>query len=325
MMRPVEQKRHLSKQQKQRIVQAHKQQNAHNALVIAQRRTSVKVLLYGKMHTAIRRANVSDVVVGDFVACEKTQGRLRIVARRTRYNAFYGMVHNIRKTFAANIDALVFVCAPVPQFDIALLEQALLSACVAGIEVILVCNKQDLVNQVTHDDLQTMLKLHQNYGRTLFYTSALHNDYQTLATRLQQGTYLLFGQSGVGKSALLNCLFPKVDVATQVLSKRTQLGQHTTSVAHLYQQGMMNIIDCPGVRILCAPQEGYSSKCIESVYPDVGVLARQCRFRNCAHGVDQGCAVQALCEEQPSIQIERFLLLNRTLETFAQHHERNEH
>lgn len=304
-------KKRLSLQQQKRAQQAPNTALQTSAVILAQRNKNLLLLIHDQEVIATRRTNLPELVVGDRVLCVQKHTRWWIVARLPRHNAFTGITRgNIIRSIAANIDVLVFVCAPLPAFDIALLEQTLLSAYHARIPTIIVCNKRDLLPTVNTDDLQAVLALHAAYQRTVIYTS--QDDYHTLATLLSAKRYLLFGQSGVGKSSLLNRLLPDYEFKTKPISERTQLGQHTTSVARLYVTAHFSVIDCPGVRTMIP--EAITRAAINSLYPDISRLAQKCLFRNCTHAAHETrCAVQAVRQRAPSIQLDRFIALHAML------------
>ena len=102
---------------------------------------------------------------------------------------------------------------------------------------------------------------------------------------------MLGGQSGVGKSSLLNALFPNLEILTREVSVQTEKGRHTTAAARLYtMDNGIRVIDTPGIRQLGL--WGVSSEELDYYFPDLAEFAGDCRFRNCTHQHEPDCAIR---------------------------------
>ena len=196
------------------------------------------------------------------------------------------------RPLAANLDRLVAVCAAQPEPDIRLLDRYLVLAHSLGVEPVLVINKSDLGAPVPEHTLigprATGCAVHTvsaNSGAGL----------EALRAALSSGTSLLAGQSGVGKSSLINALVPDRNARTQAISEASGQGRHTTTETTLY--GLPDggaLIDSPGVRILRLAHLDRAT--LEGGFAEIAPLAEQCTFRDCEHEGEPGCAVRAAVE-----------------------------
>jgi ribosome biogenesis GTPase / thiamine phosphate phosphatase len=201
------------------------------------------------------------------------------------------------EVLAANLDQLIVVCAVSPPPDALLIDRFLLAAACLDIGAIIVCNKIELAVDRHLGDDDALLADYAAIPYAVVRTSATHGEgLEHLAALAAGHTSILVGQSGVGKSSLLNALCPDSTAATGAVSVRSGEGTHTTSASRLYAlPGGGDIIDSPGVREYTPyldraqdPAQGYR----EFFAP-----ARRCRFRNCRHLEEPECGVKAAVAE----------------------------
>lgn len=195
------------------------------------------------------------------------------------------------KQFAANVDQLLIVVAPEPLFSTDLTGRALVAAWSVGIDPVILLNKVDLVSQL--DRARERLADLQALGVKIIELNALDvvQTRATLLPLLRDKCSLLLGQSGMGKSTLLNALVPDAQAHTQEHSHALGAGKHTTTSTRLYhlpnQSG--DIIDSPGFQAFglshLAPTD------IERGFPEFTDLIKHCRFYNCSHRHEPGCGV----------------------------------
>jgi ribosome biogenesis GTPase len=201
--------------------------------------------------------------------------------------------HHGIKPVAANIDLIALLLAPELGFSEMLLDRYLVAAESSNIPVWLVFNKWDLLNDQERANIDKRLKTYRDIGYPVYYISAKHGDQvEELVTELRGKQLLLAGQSGVGKSTLIKYLFPDLDVATADISETSGLGTHTTTASRLYRLDEETfLVDSPGVREFGLWHLEDSD--IQQGFIEIYKLAENCKFRDCKHIKEPGCAVLA--------------------------------
>jgi ribosome biogenesis GTPase / thiamine phosphate phosphatase len=191
---------------------------------------------------------------------------------------------------AANLTLLGVLIAPQPPTDPFVVDRYLAGASYAGIDCAVIMNKCDLPAAETPGFI-AMLEEYTQAGYPVLRLSARHgNDLASLTALLQDRVTMLAGQSGVGKSTLTNALVPASARSTRSLSDATGEGRHTTvSTALFTLPGGGELIDSPGVRDY-APALIEDAR-VQTGWPEILRLAPHCRFNNCLHLREPGCAV----------------------------------
>lgn len=200
--------------------------------------------------------------------------------------------NNRPRPVAANIDQIVVVIASRPSFEHSMLDRYLVAAELIGARPVIVVNKSDLLDIDSRTRLEARLSVYQRTGYALVFTSNLNTDgLKDLHRQLQQHTSILVGQSGVGKSSLVQSLLPDIDIRVGRLSKVTGLGRHTTTVAMLYHlPDGGDLIDSPGVRDFSLGP--VATEDLANGFAEFRPYLGQCKFNNCRHLSEPGCAVQ---------------------------------
>ncbi len=240
----------------------------------------------------VTRGKKSDVAVGDNVNILPTaKGQAVIESIQERHSLLYRSDQYKSKLLAANVDQLFVVIATEPGFSDDLVSRALVAAEAANIEVHLILNKIDIADRLE--------KARQRAG---FYASLGYRVHEISATTLPEETVstlspmiqgrktILIGQSGMGKSSIVNLLVPGADIATREISTVLNSGKHTTTFTRMYLiDEHTAVIDSPGFQEfgLYHLTEGMLERAFREFRPYLG----HCRFYNCHHLTEPGCAI----------------------------------
>lgn len=268
----------------------------------------------GRVIKCFPRGKKNDAAVGDRVEVtiqNAEEGALENVLPRT--NLLYRSDEMRSKQFAANVDQLLIVVAVEPGFSEDLLGRALAGAWSAHMQPIIILNKIDLSQGLTsaRQKLEVFAQLGVPVIELCAHQTAQVN--QLIRPLLAGNTTLLLGQSGMGKSTLLNALVPNAQAATREHSVALDAGRHTTTTTRLYHlpDGGGDLIDSPGFQAFGLRH--LSVEDIEHGFPEFDQPRRACRFYNCTHQHEPGCGVIAALDAG-KISPERHALYIRLLE-----------
>ncbi|MBR1630548.1 MAG: ribosome small subunit-dependent GTPase A [Paludibacteraceae bacterium] len=244
----------------------------------------------------------SPVAIGDIVSIEpQADGTAWITGVQQRRNYIIRRASNLSKEsqiMAANIDlAALVVTINHPKTLFTFVDRFLCTAEAYRIPACLIFNKTDLYNQEDLSELKYKEQLYHSLGYDCYRTVALQPDStRTLAAVFKNKTVLLAGNSGVGKSTLLNQLSGQSVARTANLSTAHDKGMHTTTFTEMYQLPDGGwIIDSPGVRGF--GMVDMKSEEIDHYFREIFQHAKKCRFSNCLHLNEPGCAVLKAAEE----------------------------
>ena len=241
----------------------------------------------------LSRQNLGEVVCGDKVVWQPTHdGEGVVTALLPRNSVLSRPDYSGRdKPLAANVTQLVVVLAPEPQPTGYLTDQYLVAAERIGASAIIALNKADLLTEEQWRAFHQAFAHYEKIGYPVLRISAKQqNGLAPLRKHLQHQTSILVGQSGVGKSSLINALMPHKNVEEGRLSEASGLGRHTTSAATLYVlDSGGEIIDSPGVRSFRLGK--LSRQELEQGFREFSPYLNRCQFSNCAHGAEPGCAL----------------------------------
>ncbi len=254
--------------------------------------------LAGQRFRCHRRSNIEALVTGDRVIWQPAaEGQTGVISALLPRESVlvrpdpYGKL----KPVAANIDRILLVIAPEPTPSPELIDRYLIACETTGIRPVIVLNKSDLMTPAQAASLGALLASFAALGYETRTLSA-HGDTGDLHALVAGRAVVFVGQSGVGKSSLINALLPDVAQKVHELSANSKLGQHTTTTACWFDlPGGGALIDSPGIRefgVWHMDRDQLLAGFIE-FQPFLG----QCRFRNCSHAHEPGCALHLAVDE----------------------------
>ena len=246
----------------------------------------------GRLYEAKRRGKRGDVVIGDRVSCLRAaiaQAAIEAILPRASLLMRTDGVRS--KALAANVDRVVVVFAPRPAFHERFIWRALVAAETARIAPLVVLNKIDL--DAERSGLQALDRIAQLGYATLAVSARAAPEHARTSLRAALGpaSSLMVGQSGMGKSTLINLLAPLANARTQEYSARLNVGRQTTTASRLFAlEGGGDIIDTPGFQAfglahLDQPQ-------LAAAMPEFVPRLGRCRFNDCRHVSEPDCAVR---------------------------------
>lgn len=254
----------------------------------------VECRILGKFRLkGIRTTN--PIAVGDQVETEYKQGEYIITSIRERRNYIIRKSTNLSKEahiIASNVDqALLIATFRHPETSTVFIDRFLVTAEAYNIPAIILFNKIDLYTPEERTQLDELMKIYSEIGYPCYAVSALTGENtEVIKESLKDKTTVLSGISGVGKSSLINHIEPGLNLKTATISDAHDSGKHTTTFAEMFplEQGGY-IIDTPGLRsfgLIDLKKEE-----ISHFFPEIFRKSADCRFYNCTHIHEPGCAV----------------------------------
>ncbi|SHN44087.1 ribosome biogenesis GTPase [Duganella sacchari] len=277
---------------------------------MSEKRTATIIAAHGRHYLAesdglklqcVTRGKKTNVAVGDIVHITLTSADQGVIDKiEERKTLLYRSDQYKSKLLAANLTQLFIVVATEPGFTDDLVSRALVAAEAAGIKAHLILNKTDVVAALPRT--RERVAPYAALGYPVHEVSATAQPEDTIATLrplLAGQSSILIGQSGMGKSSLINLLVPEADIATREISAALDTGKHTTTFTRLYTLPDLGpesaIIDSPGFQEfgLYHLSEGMLERAFVEFEPYLG----HCKFYNCRHLIEPQCAVLAAVEE----------------------------
>ncbi len=257
----------------------------------------------GIIHRCNLRRSIQSLVSGDRVVwrpgVEALQGIAGVVeavhereSMLTRPDYYDGV-----KAVAANVNQIIIVSAVLPELSLNIIDRYLIAAETVGIPPLIVLNKVDLLEADDRKQVEDTLSLYQEIGYEVrLVSSETGEGLDSLREDLKGHISIFAGQSGVGKSSLVNSLMPEVDAEVGDVSENSGLGQHTTTAARLYHfPDGGDLVDSPGVREFglwhLEPEQ------VTEAFVEFRDYLGGCKFRDCKHGNDPGCIIREAVEE----------------------------
>lgn len=302
-------KRKLSKKQSERIKRKQRDKvlstledpvstSGHRGQVICHHGKTVDVEYFDDNQQRVTlschlRANLETVVTGDFVIWQHEGEQGVVISLEERATVLqrpdsYGHLRPV----AANISQLVLVLAPEPEAFHGLIDRYLVAAEYIGIKTLLLINKSDLLPTKDYSSLLKLADAYSEIGYRVLFISAYTGEGMTnLQTELNEETSIFVGQSGVGKSSIIQKMLPEEHLRIGDLSEAAVKGRHTTTHSHLYHFSSGGVcIDSPGIR-----EFGLWHMNADDIlhgFVDLREHAPNCKFRNCEHAEEPQCGIK---------------------------------
>ncbi len=239
--------------------------------------------------TKLKR-NRQKIITGDYVEFDLDEKYIHKIVEREN-ELIRPKIANVKN------DMLIF-SATEPKMNFGLLDRMLLIMEKNGLESTIVITKVDLMSKEELMALKMEMQYYQEIGYLVLY-SDLNGDVNEIAERIKNDKYVFTGQTGVGKSTLINKLLPKLNLETQEISTALGRGKHTTREVTFYHFNNSYIIDTPGFSAL---DLNLTKEDIRDHYIDYVELSPNCRFNGCYHLKEPDCAVKMAVENDPKMQ-----------------------
>ncbi|MDO6443822.1 MULTISPECIES: small ribosomal subunit biogenesis GTPase RsgA [unclassified Marinobacter] len=271
------------------------------------------------------RANIDSLVTGDRVIWRPGKSETGVIVARCERDNLLQRPDNFGavKPVAANIDHIILVIAPEPEPHDNLIDRYLVASETTDIPAVILLNKTDLITDRNRAQIDALLERYAALGYEIVRTSAVQFDgapSPEVEALVKGKTSAFVGQSGVGKSSIIQTLMPDEAIRVGAVSESTGKGVHTTTTAKLFHLPMGgDLIDSPGIREFglwhMSPSE------IEYGFREIRDVIGYCKFRNCRHMGDPGCAIDAAAESG-KLSPERRRSFHRILEDMAEQQSR---
>jgi ribosome biogenesis GTPase len=254
----------------------------------------------GTIHNCVARANLGSLVAGDKVIWRAGSDQTGVIETRLDRHSILERPDNFGnlKAVAANITQMLIVIACEPEPQINLIDRYLVAAELMNIRPVIVLNKADLLNPDSNETIGTLLNRYAQLNYlTVKIVSSRHQAPQLadLPVIIDQHTSIVVGQSGVGKSSLINTLLPDAMLEVGGLSALTREGTHTTTKAKLFHlPGGGQLIDSPGIRDFSLWHIEIQQ--LQNGFVEIAAVLGSCKFRDCQHENEPGCAILAAVE-----------------------------
>lgn len=248
-----------------------------------------------------KKARNFQVVAGDRVeliepGAGAEHGTIEAIAERSSWlSRWVGGRVSAERVIVANVDRLLYVVTPLdPRLNLQFVDRVLVSAARGHTPATIILNKMDLLENP--GDVDGFIETYQRIGYAVLPVSAERNEgLEAVEALLDHGVYAFVGQSGVGKSSILNRIDPDLDLKVSHVAEKTGRGRHTTTYSQLFPFRAGYVADTPGMQTFGFP--GSDKTELSECFPEFAEYVPDCRFQPCTHSHEPGCAVKAALED----------------------------
>ena len=219
-------------------------------------------------------------------------------------------INELYRPAIANIDqALIITSAKRPNFSFLLLDKFLAMVEAFTITPVIIVSKIDLLDAVELADLKSQLEYYKHYFSVVFYSSKTGEGISDILEVTKNKVNVLAGQTGAGKSSLLNAINPDLNLETDEISEALGRGKHTTRHVEIFEFGHGYIADTPGFSKL--EFLDFQADQLRYYYPDFFEQSSRCKFYECTHTHEPGCEVKRLVEnhEIPRVRYDNYVTM----------------
>ncbi len=273
----------------------------HHATVIASYGNQCKIETTDKQQlTAKSLKSIGKPLCGDKISYKNEQNNEVVITEIFPRSSVLSRRNNLNpkpKQIASNIDQMIIVVSVNDSIKFGLIDRYLIAAEFSNFIPVIVLNKTDLINAEELEQLKNSMQVYSDINIPLFYVSAKNNQgIESLLSITANKTNIVVGQSGVGKSSIVNAILPEQPALTKKISDSTNKGKHTTTTAYLYTiPDNGKLIDSPGIREFGL--WNIEKNKLARGFKEIQQYSEQCKFRDCQHHAEPGCAVVAAVNE----------------------------
>lgn len=272
-----------------------------DATVIASYGNQCKIETADK--TLVRAKSLKSIgkpLCGDKVKYKVEQNNQLVITEILPRTTILSRLNNLNpkpKQIASNIDQMIVVISANSSIKYGLIDRYLVAAEFSGFTPVIAVNKIDTIEKHELNIIKKDMLIYENIGLPVFYISAINNiGIELLLNVTTDKINIVVGQSGVGKSSIVNAILPNMPAITKEISDSNNKGKHTTTTAYLYSiPNNGKLIDSPGIREFGLWNIEKSE--LAKGFTDIQHYSEQCKFRNCLHQAEPGCAVVAAVNE----------------------------
>ena len=244
--------------------------------------------------------SIGKPLCGDKVIYKKEKNNEFVITQILPRTSTLSRLNNLNpkpKQIASNIDQMIIVVSAHTTIKFGLIDRYIIAAEFSGFNPVIVVNKIDKISETELNTIKNAMTLYTNIKINVFFISAKKNNgIDSLLEITKDKTNIVVGQSGVGKSSIVNAILPNMPAVTKEISDTTNKGKHTTTTAYLYSiPNNGKLIDSPGIREFGL--WNIKKNELTKGFTEIQHASENCKFRNCLHQKEPACAVIAAVKD----------------------------